>query len=338
MIVSWQKWLGGAAVSVRVLCSSRLRPGNCWAMLGLMVLFSGPASAEEAKPKEAVWNPHGAPALCDTCHAPVAGGRRALRFDGDVSQLCQSCHDGRVAKREPHPVDRVPSDAVLQRIPSDFPLKEGMVTCLTCHDVTQDCNAELLISLPGHNLLRGGQAAQALMFCFHCHARENYGSFNVHDQLEAGEMKVDTCLWCHTSVPDANSSHEGEAPYLLRGTSSAVCRNCHRMAEKHPAGSPHVNAAAKPEMIWQMSAYEMQTKMRLSFPQLLEYARVSKRSPRSMPLDEDNRITCCTCHNPHAKGLFPARNPRSVGAERGHAVNHRLRTREGNICVACHQK
>ncbi len=338
MMVSLQKWLGGAAVSVRVLCSSCLRPGNCWAILALVVLLSRPVSAEEPEPEEVVRNPHGDPTLCDSCHAPVADGRRARWFDGDVSQLCQSCHEGRLAKREVHPVNRVPSDAISQRIPSDFPLRDGMVTCLTCHDVAQGCTAEAPNAAPGRNLLRGGQAAQPLMFCFHCHGREDYGSFNVHDQLEAGEMKVDTCLWCHTSVPDANSSHEGEAPYLLRGTLVAVCHNCHRMAGKHPAGSSHVNVTARPEMIWQMSAYEMRTKMRLSFPELLEYARVTKRFPRSMPLDENNRITCCTCHNPHAKGLFPTRNPRSVGAEPRHAVNHRLRAREGSICVACHQK
>jgi len=92
------------------------------------------------------------------------------------------------------------------------------------------------------------------------------------------------------------------------------------------------------EMVWNMSAYEMQSTMRLSFEQLLKFARAMDRAPRSMPLDSRGRITCFTCHNPHEKGLLPARNPRSVGAEPKKAINHRIRAHKGNICVACHEK
>ncbi len=99
-----------------------------------------------------------------------------------------------------------------------------------------------------------------------------------------------------------------------------------------------MDATPSPEMKWHMSAYEMQSTMRLAFPQLLKYARATKRAPRSMPLDERGRITCFTCHNPHEKGLLPAGNPRSVGAEPKQTVNHRLRTHEANMCVACHEK
>jgi hypothetical protein len=87
-----------------------------------------------------------------------------------------------------------------------------------------------------------------------------------------------------------------------------------------------------------MSAREMQTKMRMPFPQLLAHARAIKRIPRSIPLDEAGRITCYSCHNPHEKGLLPEANPRSIGADAKQAANHRLRVREGKLCVACHQK
>jgi len=287
---------------------------------------------------EAGRNPHGDPTRCGVCHRPVVDDRRALRFDGNVLQLCRSCHEGRLAPREVHPVDLMPSEAILQRIPSEFPLAGGRLTCLTCHDLSGDCTTGPPIPALNRNALRGNRVPNSFLFCFHCHAKESYSSFNVHDQLEAGETKADTCLWCHTDVPDVNSPDEAKVPYGLRGTPATLCRNCHRMMEDHPAGRPHMNATPTSEMMWQMSAYEMQSKMRLPFAQLREYARVAGRSPRSMPLDENGRITCTTCHNPHAKGLLPSRNPRSVGSESKHAANRRLRSPEGKICAACHQK
>jgi hypothetical protein len=92
------------------------------------------------------------------------------------------------------------------------------------------------------------------------------------------------------------------------------------------------------KMMWHMSAYEMQHQMRLPFKQLLEYVRAANRVPRSIPLDENGRITCYSCHNPHEKGLLPNRNPRSVGAESRKAANHRLRAGEGTACRVCHEK
>jgi hypothetical protein len=91
-------------------------------------------------------------------------------------------------------------------------------------------------------------------------------------------------------------------------------------------------------MVQYMSAYEMKSKMRLPFAQLLEIARATRRAPRSIPLDETGRITCSSCHNPHEKGLLPGGNPRAVGADAKQATNHRLRIPQGSMCVACHQK
>jgi len=180
--------------------------------------------------------------------------------------------------------------------------------------------------------------ATPMMFCFQCHTEESYRPFNAHDQLDANEVKTDTCLWCHTAVPEVSLRPAGGAMQTLRRQSSGVCHSCHRVAPNHPTGDYHMDTVPTAQMRWHMAAYEMQSTMRLSFPQLLKYARTTQRAPRSMPLDERGRIACFTCHNPHEKGLLPARNPRSVGAEPKRAVNHRLRAHQGNMCVACHEK
>jgi hypothetical protein len=44
-------------------------------------------------------------------------------------KLCESCHDGKKATREKHPVN------VEQVVKTDLPLKDNKVTCISCHDI-----------------------------------------------------------------------------------------------------------------------------------------------------------------------------------------------------------
>jgi len=299
------------------------------------ILTGGEESVNKGQPAK---NPHGDPALCSSCHTSAVVGRVALRFDGNVSQLCQSCHDGRLAAREVHPVDITPSTAMAKAIPYEIPLDHGKLTCLSCHDVSEDCKAEQPVAAGNRNLLRGARVSHPVEFCFRCHVKEKYRPFNAHDQLEAGKPKTDTCIWCHERVPIVESSPKDDASYALRSESSGVCSNCHTVEMDHPAGDSHMYATPTAEMKLHMSAYEMQPRMKLPFKQLMEYVRATNRPPRSIPLDEDGRITCYSCHNPHEKGLLPDWNLRSVGAESKKAVNHRLRSHESLACRACHEK
>jgi len=326
-----------------VLPSSRFRCSGSWGICALvLVLFLGPMLAEGetiVNQGESTKNPHGDPMLCSSCHTSTAVDRGALRFDGNVSQLCQSCHDGRLATREVHPVDLTPSATIAQRIPSDMPLEDGMLTCLSCHDVSSDCKAgQPAPTVPNRNLLRGARVSHRLGFCFRCHEEEDYRPFNAHDQLEGGKPKTDTCAWCHIEVLDVDSRLKEGASYALRSRSFGVCSNCHFMAKGHPTGDPHMFATPSTEMRWHISAYEMQPRMCLPFKQLLEYVSAARRPPRSIPLDENGCITCYSCHNPHEKGLLPNWNHRSVGAEPKQAVNHRLRAHAGIACKVCHEK
>jgi hypothetical protein len=325
-----------------MLPSIRSRCGVFYKIAALVVvLFSVPILAggeESVNTGEPAKNPHGDPALCSSCHATAVAGRVALRFGGNISQLCRSCHDGKLATREIHSVDIEPSSAMAKQIPYDIPLENGKLTCLSCHDVSKDCKPGQPAAAANRNLLRGSYVSHPMEFCFRCHLRENYRAFNAHDQLEAGKPKTETCIWCHDKVPDVNSRPKEGAAYALRSESFGVCENCHKVEKNHPTGDSHMFATPTKNMIWHMSAYEIQPRMNLPFERLLEYVRATNRAARSIPLDESGRITCYSCHNPHQKGLIPNWNLRSVGSEPKEAVNHRLRSHEGTACRVCHEK
>jgi len=306
---------------------------------GLAVLLLRPIVAGENSTgkNDIAQNPHGDSGLCSLCHTAAAGGRETLRFDGNVPRLCASCHDGRSARREAHVAGVKPGRALAQRIPPAFPLEHGTLTCLSCHDVARTCRTGPADSTRDRNFLRGERGPDPLTFCFFCHDAERYRPFNPHDQLENGRPKTDVCLWCHVRVPDVNTKRGEQAWPALRTKGVGICRNCHTVAPEHPVRA-HLGATPPPEMMWYTSAYELKAQMRLPFERLLEYARTARRTPRSIPLDEGGRITCYSCHNPHERGLLPGRNPRAVGAEPKHATNHRVRSRDGTLCVVCHQK
>jgi hypothetical protein len=320
------------------------RCGRSWGFFALIaVLFVGRISANGGETplsvKQYAKNPHRDMSMCSTCHTSNIGGRGTLIFGNNITQLCQSCHDGRQATREVHPVNLAPSAAMAGRIPSEFPLEQGKLTCSTCHNIKWSCPKERPAAMPNSDFLRGASTPHPLAFCFNCHIQESYRPFNVHDQLDSGREKTDTCLWCHLSVPEVGFGIKEGASYGLRGKAIELCGNCHSVPTDHPTGDPHMYSTPSAEMMSYMSAYEIQNKMHLPLKQLLEYVKAAKRAPRFVPLDENGRITCYSCHNPHEKGIFPNDNPRSIGAEPKKATNHRLRVHEGDIaCRACHQK
>ena len=199
-------------------CVRNSRPRRLSALAALLLLGQMAAGEGDAmiKGKPSAGNPHGDPALCSACHTSDAGGRDALSFGGNVWLLCKSCHDGRLAAREGHPVDLKPSAAVLETIPSSFPLQDGKLTCLTCHDVASLCRTARPADARRRSFLRGSPESDLMAFCFYCHRREDYQLFNVHDQLEAGKTKTDTCLWCHTRVPDVERHPREGTSYGLR--------------------------------------------------------------------------------------------------------------------------
>lgn len=249
---------------------------------------------------------------CLECHVkrPISGGDTFLKYGGDFKKLCW-CHY--VSNwTHIHPADFRPSEASTVKIPASFPLRDGKVSCTTCHDIVVQCrdSREDKILRKGQMFLRGAPHKTRTSMCFQCHDKERYKKYNPHIQLnKAGEVIKQKCFYCHSELPDEKKT--GYKDVKLIGNFGALCMGCHFRSAKQPL---HVRHLRKP-----------------SNEVLAQIKRMQAEFNIVLPLDQDGQITCVTCHNPHQKGLIPDSRAGAKGA--GETHRHRL---SGNMCIKCH--
>jgi len=243
---------------------------------------------------------------CTDCHkqAPQRGGSKYLRHNGDYNLLCK-CHVTTPGSYI-HPTDVFPSDNKKTRIPADFPLEEGKITCLSCHDIYRQCQRRMVDKFS----LRGAPYLRRTDFCFKCHDEKNYGKLDPHTQLEEnGHIKVKVCLYCHTEKPDEIRS--GFEDVKFYGDLTMLCQRCHMIRGNHSGDFDHM---VKPS------------------PQILANMKLmEEKFGIILPLDADGKLTCVTCHNPHQKGVIPPERAAAKGADS--KFRHRLPDR---LCIECH--
>ena len=244
---------------------------------------------------------------CSDCHEqiPQEGGNKFLKFDGDFNKLCK-CHV-ETPDNYIHPVGIVPSQEKKIKIPAELPLQEGKITCLTCHDIYWQCQKRRV----DKNSLRGSPFPKRSDFCYKCHDDSSYMMLDPHSQLNAwGKIIVEKCLYCHTEKPDETRAHYQEVQFI--GDLEVICQRCHVIRGNH-AGNVNHMVKPSPKMLTRMQTMEQ------------EFGII-------LPLDENGRLTCITCHNPHDKGVIQTESPAAKGA--GSKYRHRL---PGSLCAECHQ-
>jgi hypothetical protein len=249
---------------------------------------------------------------CLECHesSPKKGGNKSLRFGGDFKILCR-CHYNTSANYV-HPVDIVPSEEITPRIPAEFPLKDGQVSCSTCHDIVVQCRDNQVdrIFLKEQKFLRGAPLQTKTSICFRCHDAGKYQMYNPHNQLtKKNEIIEEKCLYCHAEIPDSKKTTLKDAKLI--GNLQAMCARCHMRSVKQIFHANHLRQPS-PQVLAQIKQMEDQ------------YSII-------LPLGNDGQITCATCHNPHEKGVIPDKRSGAKGASE--ARRHRL---SGNMCIKCH--
>lgn len=244
-------------------------------------------------------NPH---TLCVSCHANEKPQPETalLSLGSDPSSACEDCHE---YKQNHHPVDYVP----VKPSGSQFPLFNGRVQCLTCHEIHGGPQHE---GTP--KLLRGGPYADQRKICFKCHASEEYANINPHDMLDNdGKIKEVkgklVCLLCHSVQP--NPFVDKTADVRFRADVGFLCWRCH------------------PPMPGEFFREHFLVTPTKSMQNIRE---AEERLLVVIPLVPRNRITCSTCHNPHQKGVI-----QNEASAKGSDARSKLRL--PSFCYACHR-
>ncbi|MEW6380653.1 MAG: cytochrome c3 family protein [bacterium] len=225
-------------------------------------------------------NPHKSGIFCFQCHEkePRPGDKELhLKSGGNSVQVCRSCHDNKRAKADNHPVGIIPSKERGVKVPEKFPLKEGKLACITCHQMPCQGKTESLF------FLRGGPYQRRIDTCLVCHVREQYEKINPHDQVtEAGEIREDRCLFCH----DINKENAAGLAFKFKAPFKFYCLGCHPISvEKHPFGAHHTGRQL--HTIWE----DLKPSERIELSQQERF--------KMFPISISGQIMCTTCHNPH---------------------------------------
>ncbi len=244
---------------------------------------------------------------CTECHMeiPEKGQDISLKFDGDFNKLCR-CHSTS-PESYLHPVDIKLSKEKRERVPEDLPLPDGKITCITCHDLAKQCQK----SLVKETSLRGAPYPKRTDFCYKCHNDKKYAMLDPHNQLDGeGDIVEEKCLYCHLNKPDEN--HERFEDLKLIGNLAVLCQRCHMIKGNHSGNKNHL---IKP-----------------SEKGLKRINELKEKFDVIIPLDEEGKMTCVSCHNPHERGVIPAERPGAKGADE--LFKHRV---PGKMCIECHQ-
>ena len=202
---------------------------------------------------------------CDVCHAPAKDGKVVLK-QADAKSLCVTCHDDKAKTIESAKVQH--------------PGAAG--DCTDCHSP----HASRQPGLPRTN---------AVDICLGCHSDiADLGKKPVHHQPAFGQG----CGTCH-------EPHGGDNDHLLRAKGNALCLECHGPdAVPQKLEAEHVltifNGKVKlPEDYYQKNKVAI-LPLRFGLGHPVQSHPVSDVMNPTDITKVKTRMTCLTCHQPHA--------------------------------------
>jgi len=174
----------------------------------LLLIFSAVSMTSWTVQAETMVNPHWTGMHCGECHKNNA--LPALLSGGDINALCNRCHGpGSEARFEVHQVDIAVPEQMKSRLPAGWPLADGKLSCLTCHDIQSQMHENVLGRVFNINFLRPAQPPGDSI-CFTCHERSRFEQPNPHKLMitQQGVLNNEACLQCHQELPDIETATE----------------------------------------------------------------------------------------------------------------------------------
>ncbi len=290
-------------------------------------------NAQEILVRPNISEPHWDKTKCSTCHPRIDEQDFALEYTS-ILDLCGTCHDFTYLSTTMHPLDVRPLAQMRDLEAKNISLVDGKIHCMSCHDILQQCYQKPADRTHNPYFLFLGAAGTMTEFCFRCHRREFYQSYDPHNQLtDEGAYIPESCVFCHTERGDATLPLTAEQ-YPLSLPADSTCISCHGNIP-HPSMINHLLKASRTVLL-NMVCYEQKDRFVLPLEKLRAYLEGTNRMPTSVSLGPEGRILCTTCHNAHENELFRAGSIHALGAEGDHTTNKRLRYAEQEMCIFCH--
>ena len=179
------------------------------------------------------------------------------------------------------------------KTPRDWPLDDDKrLQCPTCHgQKNMEDKPFDDVDKKAADFLRGGPYDHLEDFCAQCHDPKKHERPNIHLMLKAdGNIDEQHCTYCHQEVQEQRNQPHQRDDWKLRLPPEKLCYGCHLK-------TPHLNAL-------QHQATKPNDRIKKRMKESVE------KSGAFLPLSEDGKVMCVTCHSPHPPGVIdPARNP-----------------------------
>lgn len=279
-------------------------------------------------------SPHWDKTQCKTCHFTDNQDNALELRAKDERELCLKCHENDIVHKYIHPDKVKVTKNIKKQLKSSWKKevrldKDGMLTCMTCHDLTIQClNFTSYTRKLNRNFLREGPYSSRHDICYRCHDKEKYKRLNSHEQIAAnGTVMVNKCMLCHEISPNTKvrrgMKREAEKFPIIKPLGNdrlLLCTRCHKKID-HPSGAFTVK-----------SINEYRHFVKITDEKMRALEKTTRETGSALPLEPDTgRIYCATCHEPHQPGLFAGDDPKLFTK-----TQKRLRTKD--ICTRCHDK